>query len=195
MILHQYCDGLKPLYLECVDQLRSKIPDNIGYKSWGKNPYIEYDHITDKRLRSDSIRVELLCQEGDNAYLDADTMCISFPNINEWEKDKPWMTKHSNGNFTCAVIFSFGCNKFFKEIKDRYSTLSNKSPLWLQTMINKYYKNDIYTIPNNHFVELALNMDKGSFYACGTNQFSLKQKNGVTYIDYVKGIKKNGNYV
>jgi len=154
-MIHQYADKqMHPLYWWCIEQLKGKLPKEVEYECVEENPFKQWEHIADKRLRSDPMRFEWMALPGDNAWLDADSICIEWPDFSKCKKDKPYIMQLDNGAFECGVMFFHEGNQWFAlEALDRFAKMTYKGPGWHYKVL-KEMKNDIYPLPDEQFFRM-----------------------------------------
>jgi hypothetical protein len=169
----QYDDGLRPIYQQCMDQARSRMPQDINYSLITKTEcearYIDY------RAVSDVIRLKYAASDPNMVWLDTDILIKKWPDF-EFKKGKTYINDSS-----VSVIFVNGCTEFYKHLWDIYQQTEELNYSgWFQRLILKH-KEIIEYIPTGYFAHCALShaiFAGEGFTNYGNTDFTITKKDG-----------------
>lgn len=144
------------MYLQCVDASKKNLGENDTYTVHEDCPYKTLDACSDRRLKADNARFELiynLHNDKNSAFIDADTIIlktIDFP----LEKGKVYFYKYPKGFEPCAILPN-GCKDFFERFVTVYRNTEVKNVGWYMPIL----KNNplIKEIPDGYFFHLSVN--------------------------------------
>jgi hypothetical protein len=173
----QYFDGNRPLYQQCIDQIKKSIPEGVTHELI-KETFFTARYDNDYRAVTDVIRLNYLSRDPDMIWLDADTLIKKWIDF-EMEKDKVYINSFNEAS---AIICNGQCD-FFKGLLDLY----NKDEAlnyagWFHKMLRDN-RDKIELIPQGYFVHLALCRvflnETPNFNNYGTQDFRVcKDSNG-----------------
>lgn len=158
MKIVQWHNGdLQGVYKQCVDQLRSNLPDEYEYEMITDiSQYNEIDWNAGIRSATDALRIHLLHDDPDLIWADTDIMIypgapIAFP------MESGMIYAYQNTNFLDSpVIYGNRRRDVFKKILDKYySGISHKCG-WLQSLIDNEFREYFRPIPPGNFIHLNL---------------------------------------
>lgn len=151
MKIYQYMDPSIPIkqkYWECIDQVISYKPTEVGYELIRHHPF-KVDKTNDCRYESDLVRLNLAIENPNMVWLDSDIT------IKEWfnppNNGKPYF--FSQGPYPLECVFYVNGNiQFFKNLLNIYYNYKQFQTLgWICSAIMTFYPNDFCLIPEGYF--------------------------------------------
>jgi hypothetical protein len=166
-----YTAPIDPLYQQCMDQLKGKLPSSIEYRFYDTLPY----KIDLKgRAGSDIIRFMLLRDNPNSVWIDADTQLKNWwapPNNDKIYTDK-----------TFSILFDNGQTSIMKAIVDAYNSKTFPHKIgWMQKLLSTTYADKLALIPPGYFnhLDLAITQNNKGYAWIGNGKFSVRKINGI----------------
>ena len=145
----QYFDGKRPLYQQCMDQVKSAIPSGITHELIKETTLTA--RYQDYRAVSDLVRLTYLATDPNTVWLDSDVLIKKWPDF-KMKKNRPYISRFNDG----AVIFCNGCTELFKSMLELYNLDETIAyPGWFQELLVEH-KSKIELLPEGYFVHVAL---------------------------------------
>jgi hypothetical protein len=148
----QYNDGHDPVFGQCIAQVKSKMPAECTHTTLTSCDELCYNQ--DVRGKSNVARFRRAASDPDMLWLDADILCVKWPDFDALEPGFVYWAKGQGRNPNNWLFWVNGRNDLFQEMMIRYDEEKPTDFWWFHKEIQKF---PFKFIPEGHFVHLYWN--------------------------------------
>lgn len=148
MVIVQYDDGTRPVYTECIEQVKRNMPSGCKHKLI---THCGYDiRNNDYRCASEIVRLKEACVNPDMVWLDSDCLIKKWPDF-DLKPGRPYMAKRWHE----AIFFVNGACDVFKSILYDYNKSGINTPCWLKKLFLDHRK-EFELLPHGYIEHIAM---------------------------------------
>lgn len=167
MQIIQYDDGKRPIYAQCIDQVKRMAPLGVTHKLITHCAYeLRND---DYRCASEIVRLTEAAHNPDMFWMDSDCLIKKWPDF-DLKPGKPYMSR----KWLEAIFIVNGACDFFQWLLDKYNKEGISRKCWLRELFLNNRK-EFEIIPEGYITHIAMSravMVPG-FNSCGSQDYRL----------------------
>lgn len=148
MIIVQYDDQTRPIYRQCIDQVKSKMPSGVTHQLITHCGHELRNR--DYRCASEIVRLTEATVNPDMFWMDTDCLVNKWFDF-EFKPGRPYMATRDHE----AVFYVNGCTDFFKMLLKEYEDSKISQHCWLKKLFLNH-KSDFEMLPEGYIIHIAL---------------------------------------